>query len=187
MLTFSCSIGPRRFVDRDIRLALGVGMRRPRPCSLRLPVLAVDWSEHDLGADILQLRTAARERTGEVVDDADLDFLFLSLGGNRHSQHRDGGGQPNEQARSFLPPAWYPPLDCFLCSAFCYFCWCPSHWSRDQMSSALLAATSRRRPAFIQFPHAQLRVTRPAALRRVRPNRDPDGIKSGSCRSCRPS
>ncbi len=54
--------------------------------------------EHDLGADILQLRTAARERTGQVEDDADLDFLFLGLGGNRHAQHRTRDDQPSEQA-----------------------------------------------------------------------------------------
>ena len=88
-------------VDGDIGLALGVGVDR-------LDLVALDAGlgvlvEHDLGADILQLRAAARERAGQVVDHADLDFLFLGLGGNRHPQHRDCGRQPNEQACSFAP------------------------------------------------------------------------------------
>ena len=92
---------PHRLVDGDVRLALGVGVDG-------LDLVALDAGlgvmvEHDLGADILQLRTAARERAGQVVNHADLDFLFLSLGGNRHPQHRDCGRQPDEQACSFAP------------------------------------------------------------------------------------
>ena len=92
---------PHRLVDRDVRLALGVGIDGLDLVTLDagLGVLV----EHDLGADILQLRTAARERAGQVVNHADLDFLFLGLGGNRHPQHRDCGRQPNEQACSFAP------------------------------------------------------------------------------------
>jgi hypothetical protein len=54
---------PHRLVDRDIRLALGVGVDRLDLVTLDagLGVLV----EHDLGADILQLRTAARERAGQ--------------------------------------------------------------------------------------------------------------------------
>ncbi len=75
-----------RLVDGDIGLALGVGVDR-------LDLVAFDPGlaelvEHDLGADVLQLRTAARERAGQVVNHADLDFLFLSLGGYRHAQRR---------------------------------------------------------------------------------------------------
>ncbi len=92
---------PDRLVDRDIRLALGVGVDG-------FDLVALDAGlgvlvEHDLGADILQLRTAAGERAGQVVNHADLDFLFLGLGGDRHPQHRDCGRQPNEKACSFAP------------------------------------------------------------------------------------
>jgi hypothetical protein len=92
---------PDGLVDRHIRLALGVGVDGLDLVTLDagLGVLV----EHDLGADILQLRTAARERAGQVVNHADLDFFLLSLGGNRHPQHRQCGGQPNEQACSLAP------------------------------------------------------------------------------------
>ena len=89
---------PDRLVDGDIGLALGVGVDR-------LDLVALDPGlgvlvEHDLGADILQLRAAARERAGQVVNHADLDFLFLGLGGNRHTQRRDRGHQPTKHAGS---------------------------------------------------------------------------------------
>jgi hypothetical protein len=100
---------PHRLVDRNIRLALGIGIDRFDLVTLDagLGVLV----EHDLGADILQLGAAAGERAGQVVNHADLDFLFLGLGGNRHPQHRECGRQPNEQACSFAPrhqnlPGW---------------------------------------------------------------------------------
>ena len=90
-----------RLVDGDIGLALGVGVDR-------LDLVALDAGlgemvEHDLGAGVLQLGTAAGERAGQVVDHADLDFLFLGLGGNRHPQHRHRGGQPDKQARNLVP------------------------------------------------------------------------------------
>ena len=53
---------------------------------------------HD--AEIVKIRPAARERPGKVVDHADLDLLFLGLGGKRQSQgcnrshcpaHKTGG------------------------------------------------------------------------------------------------
>ena len=110
---------PHRLVDRHVRLALGVGVDR-------LDLVALDAGlgvlvEHDLGADILQLRTAARERAGQVVNHADLDFFLLGIGGNRHPQHRQCGRQPNEQACSFVPRHGILPWIIFLCSAFLVF------------------------------------------------------------------
>ena len=90
-----------RLVDGDVGLALRVGIDR-------LDLVAFDAGlaemvEHDLGAGVLQLGAAAGERAGQVVDHADLDFLFLGLGGNRHSQHRHRGRQPDKQARNLVP------------------------------------------------------------------------------------
>ena len=87
-----------RLVDGDIGLALGVGIDR-------LDLVAFDAGlgvlvEHDLGADILQLRAAARQRAGQVENDADLDFLFLGVGGSRHAQRRNRGQQPTKHAGS---------------------------------------------------------------------------------------
>ncbi len=107
-----------RLVDGDIRLALGVGVDRLDLVTFH-PGLGV-LVEHDLGAGVLQLRTPARERTGEVVDHADLDFLFLSLGGNRHAQRHTRGDQPAEQAGS--PTHQHPNLPGKLCIAFLGSC-----------------------------------------------------------------
>ena len=107
-----------RLVDGDVGLALGVGVDRLDLVTFH-PGLGV-LVEHDLGADVLQLGTAARERAGQVVDHADLDFLFLGLGGNRHAQRhaprqsaRRAGGQP-------YAPASKPPGK--LCIAFLGSC-----------------------------------------------------------------
>ena len=57
-------------VDGDVRLALGVGVD-----SLDLVTL-----DAVLSMILTPVRQAARERAGQVEDDADLDFLFLGLG-----------------------------------------------------------------------------------------------------------
>ena len=110
---------PDRLVDRDIGLALGVGVDG-------LDLVALDAGlgvlvEHDLGADILQLRAAARERAGQVIDHADLDFFLLGLGGNRHPQHRHCGRQPNKQACSFAPRHEILPGLFFVHCVFLFF------------------------------------------------------------------
>jgi hypothetical protein len=76
--------------------------------------------EHDLGTGVLQLRTAAGERAGQVVNHADLDFLFLGLGGNRHAQRRHRGNQSPEQAGSLTHR--HRNLPGKLCVAFLDFC-----------------------------------------------------------------
>ena len=78
------------FVDRDVGLALGVGVDRLDLVALD-PALLDEVVDHDLGAGVLQLRAAARERAGQVVDDADLDLLLLRLGGRRQPERRNGG------------------------------------------------------------------------------------------------
>ena len=97
MSTFSCS-SSRTDSSMAISGLLGVGVDR-------LDLVTFDAGlgvvvEHDLGADILQLGAAARQRAGQVENDADLDFLVLGLGGNRHPQRRACDNQPAEQAGS---------------------------------------------------------------------------------------
>ena len=93
-----------RLVDGDIGLALGVGIDRLDLVALDAAVL-VKWSSMILAPSILQLGAAAGERAGQVVDDADLDFLFLGIGGSRHPQRRDRGNQPNESGVQLYAPA----------------------------------------------------------------------------------
>ena len=87
-----------RLVDRDIGLALGIGVGR-------LELVAGDAAlfdvmiDDDLGAERVQFRAAAGERAAVIEDRADLELLRL-LGrgrGNSQGQHGDKqpGGEPN--------------------------------------------------------------------------------------------
>src|SRR5512141_1743549 len=67
---------------------------------------------------------------------------------------------PTSRRAALCPGMVTSPGLYFVQCAF-YSCWHPSHWSRDQMSSALLAATSRRRPLL-----RSERATQGYALRR---------------------
>src|SRR5581483_4607830 len=70
--------------------------------------------EHDLGAVVLQLRAAARERAGQVVDHADLDLLFLGDRGGRHAQHRRGGKCTADNAHNATLHAHLPVMAFFV-------------------------------------------------------------------------
>ena len=89
-----------RLVDRDVGLALGVGIN-----SLDLVTLDAGLGvvvEHDLHAGILQLGAAAGERAGQVKDHAYLDLLLLSIGGRRNA--------PAPPPRPTAQPAGAQPL-----------------------------------------------------------------------------
>ncbi len=130
-----------RLVDGDIGLALGVGIDRLDLVTFD-PGLGV-LVEHDLGADILQLRAAARERAGQVENHADLDFLFLGLGGNRHSQRRHCGHQPHEQACSLALKHRTLPQE--LCIAFVVLVGAYHIDSAVRCQAALLSRSPARR------------------------------------------
>ena len=78
------------FVYRNVGLALRIGVDRldlvPGDAAMR-----VEPVDHDLGAEILQLRPAPGERPGQVIDDADLDRLLRLL-------------RPPDRRRQTAPP-----------------------------------------------------------------------------------
>jgi hypothetical protein len=80
-----------RLVDRDGGLALRVGVNG-------IDFVTVDAAMRikpiydDFGAKILKIRPAAGERTGEIINDADLDRLLRFLGSKcrgRKQRHRN--------------------------------------------------------------------------------------------------
>src|SRR6267143_4192324 len=76
-------------VDRDVDLRLRVGEHGVDPVALDAALL-VEQVDRRLGAELRRLRAAAGERAGDVVDEADLDFLLLRRGrtGERKRHHR---------------------------------------------------------------------------------------------------
>src|SRR2546430_7703093 len=79
----------RHLVDRDVDLRLRVGEHGVDPVALDAAFL-VEQVDRRLGAELRRLRAAAGERAGDVVDEADLDFLLLRRGrtGERKRQYR---------------------------------------------------------------------------------------------------
>ena len=69
-------------VDGDVDLRLRVGEDGVDLVAHHAALL-VEHVDGGLGADLRGLRAAAGERAGDVVDEADLDFLLLRLGGER--------------------------------------------------------------------------------------------------------
>src|SRR6266446_3819704 len=79
----------RHLVDRDVDLRLRVCEHGVDPVALDAAFL-VEQVDRRLGAELRRLRAAAGERAGEVVDEADLDFLLLRRGrtGERKRHYR---------------------------------------------------------------------------------------------------
>src|SRR6267378_450235 len=79
----------RHLVDRDVDLRLRVGEHGVDPVALDAAFL-VEQVDRRLGAELRRLRAAAGERAGDVVDEADLDFLLLRRGrtGERKRHYR---------------------------------------------------------------------------------------------------
>src|SRR5437667_120445 len=69
----------RHLVDRDVDLRLRVGEHGVDPVALDAAFL-VEHVDRRPGAELRRLRAAAGERAGDVVDEADLDFLLLRRG-----------------------------------------------------------------------------------------------------------
>ena len=71
---------PLDLVDRDIGLALRVGVDRRDLVFAADAAALVAQIDRDLRADRAGDRAAGRERPGEIVDDADADRFRLGLG-----------------------------------------------------------------------------------------------------------
>ena len=94
-------------VDGDVGLRLRIGVDRADPVALD-PALFVDHVDRDLVAEVGCFRPAGRERSGEVVEDPDLD-LFLSHGGcGEHGRKDCAGAEAGTRER----PEHEPLLEC---------------------------------------------------------------------------
>lgn len=71
---------PLHLIDRDVRLALRIGIDRHHFVLAGNAATLVDEIDRDLGAHRAGDRTAGGERAGQVIDDADPDLLGLGSG-----------------------------------------------------------------------------------------------------------